>query len=296
MKYSYFPGCTLHTQTKNFNASIKSTSSILDIELEELKDWQCCGAVYPLTTDSTMGLVSPYRSLQKAYEKGTDLVTVCSACYNVLKRTNYTVSKDARTREKLSAYMDVDEYSGESKVLHLLEAMRENKGFEKIKQKSINPLKNLRVAPYYGCLLLRPSEELKFDNPENPTIFEDFISSMGAVAVDFPNRIECCGAYVSIISRRKVKCATESILKSVAKRNADIIITSCPLCYHNLAKEQEQLVHDDYLFKPIPILYFTQLLALAFGIEVGNCGFESNKIDARPILKSKNLISGGDAL
>ncbi|MGV8147246.1 MAG: CoB--CoM heterodisulfide reductase iron-sulfur subunit B family protein [Alkaliphilus sp.] len=293
MKYSYFPGCTLHTQAKNFNDSIKSTSAILDIELEELEDWQCCGAVYPLATDSTMGLVSPYRSLQKAHECGTDLVTVCSACYNVLKRTNVTVANDSEIRTKLSNYMDVDEYSGESKVLHLLEAMKENNGFENIKEKTVNPLKGLKVAPYYGCLLLRPSKELEFDNPENPTMFEEFIKSMGATAIDFPNRIDCCGAYVSITSQRKVKGATESILKSATKRKADIIITSCPLCYYNLAKEQEGLVKDDYTFKPIPILYFTQLLALALGVE--SCGFESNKIDARPILKSKGLIYGGDA-
>lgn len=285
----------MHTQTKNFNDSIKSTSAILDIELEELKDWQCCGAVYPLTTDSAMGLVSPYRSLQKAHECGNNLVTVCSACYNVLKRTNLTVANDGEIRTKLSNYMDVDEYAGESKVLHLLEAMRENNGFGIIKEKTINPLKGLKVAPYYGCLLLRPSKELKFDDPENPTIFEEFIKSIGAVAVDFPNRIECCGAYVSITSQRKVKGASESILKSASNREADIIITSCPLCYHNLAKEQERLEKDDYTFKPIPILYFTQLLALALGLEVESCGFESNKIDARPILKSKGLIYGGDA-
>lgn len=284
MKYSYFPGCTLHNQSRSFRDSTISTARELEIELEELPDWYCCGAVFPLRSEDIMSLLSSTRNLVGAKKEDKELVTLCSACYQVLKRTNYLILNDAEKREKLNSFLE-EKYDGSTKVLHFLEVIRKDVGWEGLKNKVKTSLTGLRAAPYYGCLLLRPQKELAFDHPENPTIFENFLQSLGCETVDFPYKTECCGAYLGVTEEKVINSAVLKILQGANKRGIEVLITSCPLCLYNLEVGQKELMKSGHSLKPVPVLYFTQLLALALGLGVDVCHFEEHLIDPLPVLE-----------
>lgn len=306
MRYCYFPGCTLHQQAKNLESGAIEAASRLGFEMAELESWQCCGAVFPLVTDSAMPLVSPFRTLVRAHNRGEDLVTLCSACYNVLKRTNALIARDDETRNKLISFVEEGEYQGEGRVAHFLEILKKDIGFETVKAAVKRPLSGVRIAPYYGCLLLRPEEDLGLDDPESPSILEDFISAIGADAVDYPFKTECCGAYLEIADDKSILGPVYKITSSAIKKKADLMITSCPLCQHNLETGQPGVLvtgkgastgaidRDVSAAKEttdaIPVVYFTQLLALALGVPSENLGFDAHAIDPRPLLRAKNLL------
>lgn len=291
MKYTYFPGCTLHSQARNFDESARAGAAALGVVMEEPSSWQCCGAVFPLVTDNIMPLASPFRTLLRANKKGDDgLVTLCSACYNVFKRTNHLISNEPEKRDKLINFVDEGFYAGDTPVLHLLEVLRDKIGFDQLKEKVQKNLDGLRVAPYYGCLLLRPKNEVAFDDLEDPQVIENFLVALGAEPVRYPYKTECCGAYVSVASPEHALKATRSILYSAKKYQADCLVVSCPLCQYNLDEKQQEIVAEDSSFKPIPILYFTQLLAIALGLDENVCHFDRHRVDPLPLLRQKNLI------
>ena len=257
MKYSYYPGCTLKNKAKDLDAYARASALALGFELEEIEEWQCCGGVYPLGTDEIASKLSSVRTLNAAKEKGQDLVTLCSACHHVVKRVNDDMRNVEDIRTRANNYMQLEEpYAGETEVLHFLEVLRDRVGFDKLKEKVVNPLKGKKIGAYYGCLLLRPGKVLGFDNPENPTIIEDFIKALGATPVVYPYRNECCGGYISLKDGEKAQSMCEKIMESAKGFGAEMLITACPLCLYNLNKCGE-----------LPVVYFTELLAEALGIK-----------------------------
>ena len=199
MKYSYFPGCTLRNKAKDLDDYARACAEKLGFFLEELTDWQCCGGVYPLGADEIASKLPSVRALNAAKEKGQDLVAVCSACYHVLKRVNDDMANVEDIQSRANNYMELPQpYKGEAKVLHYLEVLRDVVGFDNLKKQVVKPLTGRRIGAYYGCLLLRPSSVMAFDDPENPTIMEEFIRAIGAEPVMYPQRNECCGGYVSM--------------------------------------------------------------------------------------------------
>ena len=259
MKYSYYPGCTLRTKAKDLDAYARASAKALGFELEEIENWQCCGGVYPLRSDEIATKLSSVRALNEAKEKGQDLVTLCSACHHVIKRVNddIRIVEDIRTRA--NNYMQLDEpYAGETNVLHYLEVLRDRVGFDELKKKVVNPLKGRKIGAYYGCLLLRPSTVLAFDDPENPQIIEDFIRAIGAEPVVYPYRNECCGGYISLKEKEMSGRMSCNIVDSAAGAGAEMLITACPLCMYNLNKSGSG---------KIPVYYFTELLAEALGVK-----------------------------
>ena len=171
MKYSYYPGCTLRNKAKDLDEYARASARALGFELEEIEDWQCCGGVYPLGTDEIATKLSSVRALNQAKEKGQDLVTICSACHHVIKRVNDDMKNVEDIRTRANNYMQLDEpYEGETTVLHYLEVLRDKVGFDKLKEKVVNPLTGKKIGAYYGCLLLRPGKIMAFDDPENPKI------------------------------------------------------------------------------------------------------------------------------
>ena len=261
MRYSLYPGCTLKTKAKVFEETALQAAEGLDLEMVELEEWQCCGAVYPLAKDEYFPLLSPVRSLAAAGERGEKLVTLCAACHHVFKRANHAIKTDREARDKVTGYLEVD-YSGGVEVLHYLEVLKKDVGFDKIREKVKKPLEGRKLAAYYGCLLLRPEKEMQFDNPEDPTILEDFIRSLGAEAVMYPYRTDCCGAYLSITEEGLARDTVGKILKSAARNGVEGLVVACPLCQYNLAKYQESLT-ESREGKEIPVYYFTELLAEA---------------------------------
>lgn len=277
MKFLYYPGCTLIEKAKNLDISARSACRALGIELVEMPDWTCCGTVFPLNTRKIVGVIAPARILLNAIKEGySELVTLCAFCYNVLKRTNFIIKNDPLVHKRVNVYLkdeferenkDYQEYCGEVKVLHLLEVLRDKFGFSTLKQKVVHPLAGLNLAAYYGCMFLRPEEEVAFDRPEDPKIMDDFIMALGASPVYFPYRIECCGSYLSMSSEEIALQGSFQIIQSAQKYGADALVLSCPLCHYNLDKRQEKMSKDNPYYKPLPILYFTQVLGMALGIE-----------------------------
>lgn len=261
MRYSLYPGCTLKTKAKVFEETALEAAGALGLEMVELEEWQCCGAVYPLAKDEYFPLLSPVRSLAAAGERGEKLVTLCAACHHVFKRANHAIKGDREAREKVTGYLEVD-YAGDVEVVHYLEVLKNEVGFDQIREKVKSPLEGRKLAAYYGCLLLRPEKEMHFDDPENPTILEDFIRCLGAEAVQYPYRTDCCGAYLSITEEGLARDTVGKILKSAQRNGIEGLVVACPLCHYNLSKYQESLT-DAPGGEGIPVYYFTELLAQA---------------------------------
>ena len=259
MKYSYYPGCTLKNKAQDLDLYARASALALGFELEEIEEWQCCGGVYPLGSDEIASKLSSVRTLNAAKAKGQDLVTLCSACHHVVKRVNDDMRNVEDIRIRANNYMQLSEpYAGETEVLHFLEVLRDRVGFDKLKEKVVNPLTGRKIGAYYGCLLLRPGKILGFDNPENPTIIEDFIRAIGATPVVYPYRNECCGGYISLKEKEMAKNICDKIVDSAAGFGAELLITACPLCMYNLNKSA---------MNKLPVVYFTELLAEALGVK-----------------------------
>ena len=258
MKVSYFPGCTLKNKAKDLDLYTYKSAEALGITLEEIENWQCCGGVFTTARDEVATKLSSVRALKEASQKEQPLVTVCSACHNVIKQTNHAIQNDKEFADKVNRYMAQDgEYFGETEVYHYLELLRDVVGFDVLKEKVVNSLKGKKIAAYYGCLLLRPNSVMKMDDPENPQIMEDFIKALGAEAVVYAKRNECCGGYVSVESPELAKKNSETIIQNAKAQGAEMIITACPLCRYNLIKNGAD----------IPVVYFTELLAEALGVK-----------------------------
>ncbi len=261
MKVSYFPGCTLRTKAKELDKYARECALALGVQLEELEAWQCCGGVFTTSRDEIATKLSSVRALAAARDKEQPLVSVCSACHNVLKQTNHAMQTDADFAKKVNLYLSQDTeptaYAGETRVMHYLELLRDVVGFDKIKEKVTNPLKGRKIAAYYGCLLLRPGTVMQFDDPENPKIIEDFIKALGAEPVVYPARNECCGGYIALEDAASAKKRSNAVSASAASHGADSIVSACPLCRYNLEKNGSEL----------PVIYLTELLAEALGIK-----------------------------
>lgn len=258
MKVSYFPGCTLKNKAADLDLYARKSAEALGIIMEEIEDWQCCGGVFSTARDEVATKLSSVRALKAAKDKEQPLVTVCSACHNVIKQTNYAMRNDKEFADKVNRYLAPDTlYTGETQVYHYLEMLRDVIGFDVLKEKVVNSLKGRKIAAYYGCLLLRPSGVMRMDDPENPSIMEDFISALGAEPVVYAKRNECCGGYIAMESPEQAKKNSNAVAENAKSAGAEMIITACPLCRYNLIKNGAD----------IPVVYFTELLAEALGIK-----------------------------
>ncbi len=259
MKVSYFPGCTLKTKAKKLDVYARKCAEVLGVTLEEIENWQCCGGVFTTASNEIATKLSSARALVEAKEKGQPLVSVCSACHNVIKQTNQAIkeNRDSFT-DRMNNYMALEEpYNGETQVLHYLELLRDVVGYDKIKEKVVNPLTGKKIGAYYGCLLLRPNSVMQMDDPENPSIIEDLIRALGAEPVVFPYRNECCGGYTIIEDKDVAIEKSGKVCKSAKSHGAEMIVTACPLCKYNLDKNG----------KEVPVVYITELLAEALGVK-----------------------------
>lgn len=259
MVFSYFPGCTLKTKAKDLDHYTRKSAEALGITLQELPDWQCCGAVYPQGRDEIATKLSSIRALAQARDAGQDLVTVCSACHHVIKRVNCDMQTDENIVQKANNYLMLETpYHGETKVLHFLELLRDEVGFAELAKKVVKPLTGRKIGAYYGCLLLRPSKQMQMDNPENPTILEDFIRAIGAEPVLYANRNECCGGYITLENKPLAEKKAGAVVASAQNQGAQELITACPLCMYNLRQNSAQ---------DMQVTYFTELLAEALGVK-----------------------------
>ncbi|MEM3615560.1 MAG: CoB--CoM heterodisulfide reductase iron-sulfur subunit B family protein [Candidatus Methanomethylicia archaeon] len=266
MKLIYYPGCSVKDYAKEYEETAKAILREFNIELIELDRWNCCGVVYEYASDAVMQHIAPLRNLiraQEASEKLNEnkLVTLCSMCYNTLKKVNEIVINDPEKLQTLNEYMNEEpKYNCGIEVKHILEILMNEEivGFSRIREKVKRDLSNLKVAPFYSCALLRP-KGMGIDDPEDPHILSDLISSLGAKAIKFPYEKRCCGSYNVAYDRGIVEKTSSEIVKAAKRWGADMIITTCPLCHYNL-----NLVKNKF---NIPTIYFTELIAYSLNLE-----------------------------
>ena len=292
MSIAYYPGCTLKTRARNLEEPAVASMEALGLKLDELPRWNCCGAVYSLAEDDLIHHVAPVRNLIRVKKQGkTELVTLCAFCLNTLKRANLLMKTDVAKRDTINAFIDEGmDYGGDVKVVHLLEVLRDEIGWGALSEKVKLPLRGLKLAPYYGCTLLRP-REIAIDSPENPVILGEFLTALGAVPIDFPESTRCCGSYQVVSSPDDITEYTRPILSSAASHGAEALVLTCPLCDYNLGRGQKGLAEKQAGFKEMPLFYFTQLLALALGLGPHVCHFELNHGSPESLLREKSLLS-----
>jgi len=302
MKVPYYPGCTLKTKAKNFETSALAVAKKLGIELIELPRWNCCGTVYSLTDDDLIHHVAPIRNLIRVQEMNKNglvendhrLVTLCSMCFNTLKRSNIRVLENSDDLKKINDFMYLEEdYEGNVEVIHFLELIKDI-GFEKIRENVTNPLEGLKIAPYYGCMLLRP-KEVGIDDPEEPVIQAELLSALGAEVIDNPYKKVCCGSYQTIQDKQVVSNLAYDILMRAKDAGAEAITLSCPLCMFNLDSRQKEIKEEHPYFNEIPVFYFTQLMAIGFGLNEDSYGLDLNYVNPESLLLEKNLIRRNNA-
>ncbi len=272
MKFSYYPGCSLHSTAKEYDESTRSVCQSLNVELIELVDWNCCGAsaAHSLNHELFVGLCG--RNILNAQRMELDIVVPCSACYNNLKRANEELKDDSTKREKLEKTLGIPFTNG-LQIRHLLDVIYHEVGIEKIQQLVKKPLKNLKLVSYYGCLISRPPEVGDFDSVEQPQSMDRLLEATGAEVMNWSYKTDCCGAGLSLSQAPIVIELVTKIINMAKEAGAECIVTACPMCQANL--EMRQIGGN------MPIFYFTELLGKALGMPDVQSWFKKHLISGK---------------
>jgi heterodisulfide reductase subunit B len=286
MRIAYYPGCSLETSGRAYDESTRAITPLLGIELEELEDWNCCGATTYMSVRELLSICISARNLCLAASRGLDIVAPCSACFTVLRKTDHYLQEIPALRKKVSAVLEAAglRYTpGSVRVRHLLELFFDDDDDLIFRDLVTNPLRGLRVAPYYGCQLVRPMVE--FDAPENPVKLDRVIDALGALVSYFPSKTRCCGASLMASNEPAALRLCKNILVAAAQNNADCIVTACPLCQMNLDGFQHKVNATYGTRFAVPVLYFTQLVGLALGLPPAQLGIGREIVSATAILE-----------
>jgi heterodisulfide reductase subunit B len=264
--YAYYPGCSLEKMAQGYHLSSLETTRKLGVELRELEDWNCCGATAYFHIDELLAYTLCARNLAMAEKEKLDLVAPCAGCYKNMYFTSAHLKQDPDLAEHINYALEEDnlQFSGNIAVRHLIEVFVHDVGLEEIKSRVSHPLDGLRVAPYYGCQILRPRKD--HEDVEQPQFFEELLSAVGATPVEYPLKIRCCGGALIVTSRRAALSMVRNLLQSAVDREAAVIATACPLCQVNLECYQKQVNSEFGTDFSVPVMYFTQLVGLALGI------------------------------
>jgi heterodisulfide reductase subunit B len=290
MKYIYYPGCSLERNAAAYEKSLLAIAPMLGLEFEEVEDWNCCGATeyFSLNKLGAYALVARNLALAaKQKQNGHELVAPCSACFLNLSKADHYFGESIELSNQINVALDAGGLSyepGSVRTRHLLPVVVDA-GLETIKDKVTKRLNNLRVAPYYGCLIVRPDYPGDFENHEHPRSLDDLVEALGATIVDFPMRTQCCGGHMTQISEDTALEMIRRLLKNVQDTGADMIVTLCPKCQWNLDAYQEAVNRKFNTDFRLPILYFTQLMGLAFGLPMDDLGFGLEFVSAKPALE-----------
>ncbi len=290
MKYAYYPGCSAESTARDMHESSLAVAKAFGIEMVEPKGWICCGATAGHQTDEVLAVTLPAASLVKVQDMGMDVLVNCTACYNRMKTANYKIVNDPDMRKKVSDILERD-YDGSVNVKHFMEVLLEDVGLERIKESIKRPLNGLKVASYYGCLLVRPHEVIQFDDPENPTSLDKVAEAMGGEALDWPHKVECCGGGLSLSRTDVVIELTESVIGMAKAAGADCIVVCCPMCQINLDLRQQDIEKQMSKRYDMPILYITQLLGLCLGISPKKLGLSKLMVSPEKIVKAISEVA-----
>ncbi|MHB1420021.1 MAG: CoB--CoM heterodisulfide reductase iron-sulfur subunit B family protein [Bacillota bacterium] len=287
MKFTYYPGCSLHSTAEEYDSSTQTVFRELGIELEELKDWNCCGASSAHSLNGYLSHALPLRNLILAEKQGNDVLVACASCYNQMRNADHYIQ--SQTEDAMSLNREMEgimgaSYKGTLAIKHLVDVATQDGIVGTVKQKVSHPLAGLKVAAYYGCLLTRPPKVVAFDaNPEQPQKMDRLLGTIGAESVRWTHKTECCGASLSISQPELVVNLTKKIVDAARRGGAEAIVTACPLCQANLDTRQETGTH------PMPVFFITELIGIAIGSRSDHW-LKKHIIDPVPLLRSLNLL------
>jgi heterodisulfide reductase subunit B len=283
---AYYPGCSLHSSAAEYDHTVRATAEVLGLKLVEPPGWVCCGSTPAHSSDHTLATVLPMRTLATVEQMGLDTVSApCSSCFARLKAAAYTVAHDddmAKEVERQIGYT----YRGTVTVQHIIDTLVDQAGLQKIEASVKKPLKGLKVACYYGCLVTRPAKITEAEHVEYPMKMEHLMRALGAEPVDWSYKTDCCGGALSLTQTSLALELTGKILRNARDCGADVVAAVCPLCQVNLDARQSQIGLDFQL----PTLYATQLTSLAFGLGSQAAALGKNLVDPRPLLRQKELV------
>jgi len=289
MRYAYYPGCSLQGTAKEYDLSARAVCRALGIELKEIPDWNCCGASSAHATNHLLALALPARVLALAEREGLpEIAAPCAACFNRLAVTTARLNHDEVARQRINNLIEMD-YRGTGRVKSMVDVVVADYGLEALREKVRRPLTGLRVAAYYGCLLVRPPDVTRFDDPENPQKMERLVEALGGEPVDWSHKVECCGMSLSVSRTDIAVRLVNEILRAARASEADCLMVACPLCQANLDLRQPDAERVYRARYNLPVYYFTQLTGVALGLDTGALGLHTHLVDPLPLLRSKKL-------
>jgi len=288
MKYAYFPGCSLECSSAAYDVSVRAVADLLGIKLVELDDWNCCGATEYFSQDELTACSVIARNLALVDQQFDQLVAPCAACYLNLAKVDNLMSEHAEMNDKINQALaagGLNYKPGRVKVRHILDVIHTDIGETAIRDKVVKPLTGLRIAPYYGCQVVRPIKGV--DSTEYPMKMDELFKWLGAEVVDYPVKAHCCGGHMTQISEPQAFELIRRLLQSAVEYEADLILCMCPMCQLNMDAYQSRVNGFFDLNFKMPIIFFTQLLGVAFGIDPKTLGFGKEIVAASPVLKAK---------
>jgi len=283
-RYGYYPGCSLLSSAKEYDRSVRAVFAHLDIALVELNDWNCCGAVHADVNNPDAAITLPARNLALAEAQGlTDIIAPCSGCYKNLRRASKSVAGDKSIRALVNESLQDDlSLDGDVTVMHPLYVILRDYGLDRLGEEVVKPLSELRVASYYGCMLTRPRDV--FDSPERPIGLDELMRTLGANVVNYPSKAKCCGGALALSHTDVTARLTGNVLVSAKEAGADLVTLACPMCHTALDSYQTRAARAVNQELNIPVLYFTQLMGLALGLDRSVLGLDRHLVSPEKIL------------
>jgi heterodisulfide reductase subunit B len=283
---AYYPGCSLHSTGEEYDISTRGVCEALGLTLKEPEGWMCCGSSAAHRSDPDEALRLPMENLALIEQYGFNEVTMpCAACFNRHKFAQYEIRHDVGHKEKADQAIGYD-YQDKVEVNTLIDTILERVSLDELAERVEKPLDNLKLVTYYGCLLTRPPEVTEADNPENPTGMDKLMEALGAEVKDWSYKTTCCGAAHSLTRPDIVLELSGELIKHARETGAEAMVIACPLCHTNLDARQFQMKLDE----PMPVLFFTQMMAIALGLPDKAAALNKNLVDPRPLLKEKGLL------
>jgi heterodisulfide reductase subunit B len=291
MKVAYYPGCSLHGTAEEYDESTQLVCEALGIELEELKDWNCCGATSAHATNTELSIALAARNLSLAEQANHQTLMVpCSACFQRLKVAEARLRGNEKATREMASLIDGFSYAGKVEVLQIIQILARPEMVEKVREKVKKPLKDLKTVCYYGCLTVRPPKTTNVADYEDPTYMDVLMEAVGADNRFWSYKTECCSAGLAMARSDITKRLTAVLLGMADEAEAECIVVSCPMCHANLDTRQTALMAEKQIPKKMPILYVTELLALAMNIKEVDKLLAKHLVDPRPLLSSKGLV------
>jgi len=282
---AYYPGCSSHGTGREYHESAQAVCAHLAIPIENVRDWNCCGASAAHAFNHTLSIGLGARNLALVEDMGLRSVTTpCAGCFSRLKSAQHAMREPNSARSKLRAAR-CEFPQDDVEVTHLLQFMLERVGLERLESEVKHPLAGAKLAAYYGCLITRPAAVVEFDDPEQPTSMDELLRTLGAETVDWSYKAECCGGGFAASATEVVLELGAQILTSAREAGADAIVVACPLCGSNLDTRQTAMEQSLGRRIRLPILYFTQAMGLAFGLRPKALGLQRLLTDPAPVLR-----------